>query len=104
LVATLEGSVIAGTLCLYARRHVSYWHGAALEEHIKKRPMNLLLYEAIRHACTGGFRWFDFNPSGGHESVRAFKEGFGVVTRRAPMVGRDAGWVSFLSRVTGRRR
>jgi hypothetical protein len=103
-LATLEGNVIAGVLCLYARRHVAYWHGAAVEEHIKKRPMNLLLHAAMSHACESGFAWFDFNPSGGHESVRAFKEGFGVRTLPASVVGRDAALVSILTRLRGGKR
>jgi hypothetical protein len=102
-LATLEGNVIAGTLCLYSRRHVAYWHGAAMEAHIKKRPMNLLLHEAMRHACEAGMRWFDFNPSGGHESVREFKSGFGVTTLPANVVGRDGAVISFLARLRGSR-
>lgn len=104
-VAALDGRVIAGVLCLYARRHVAYWHGAAVEEHMKKRPMNLLLHAAMEDACARGFRWFDFNPSGGHESVRAFKEGFGVVTKSAPVVGRDTALARIVSRLLkGRAR
>ena len=103
-LATLEGNVIAGVLCLYSRRHVAYWHGAAMEEHIKKRPMNLLLHAAMSHACESGRAWFDFNPSGGHASVRAFKSGFGVSERPAPVVGRDAAIVSLLTRLRGATR
>jgi hypothetical protein len=48
--------------------------------------VNLLLHDVIRDACERGFRWFDFNPSGGHEGVAAFKRSFGAECRPAPVV------------------
>jgi hypothetical protein len=33
--------------------------------------------------------WFDFNPSGGHEGVRAFKAGFGAQLLSCPVVVRE---------------
>ena len=73
-LATVNREVVAGALCLYARRHVVYWHGAALEEHFPKRPVHLLLSDVIEDACERGYRWFDFNPSGPLEGVRAFTD------------------------------
>ena len=78
-LATHEERVVAGAVCLYAPRHVSYWHGAALERAFDVRPVNLLLHEAIRDACERGLSWFDLGLSGGHEGVRAFKRSFGAV-------------------------
>lgn len=80
------GQVAAGALCFYARRHAVYWHGATRESCFAVRPMNRVMYEAIRHACEGGYTWFDFNPSGLNEGVRAFKERFGARPLAAPMV------------------
>ena len=77
-LAKYEGLVIAGALCFYSPTHVVYWHGAALSSHFKLRPVNLLMYEAIRDAAGRGFKWFDFNPSGGLDGVRAFKRSFGA--------------------------
>jgi CelD/BcsL family acetyltransferase involved in cellulose biosynthesis len=77
-LACHEDSVIAGALCLYAKNHVVYWHGAALSQHFNLRPVNLLMYESIRDACERGYQWFDFNPSGGHEGAKAFKKSFGT--------------------------
>ena len=48
--------------------------------------VHLLMYTAIEHACRNGYSWFDFNPSGGHEDVAAFKKGFGTVPLSAPMI------------------
>ena len=78
-LAEYDGLVVAGALCFYSSQHVVYWHGAALSNYFEVRPVNLLMYDTIRDAAYRGFRWFDFNPSGGLEGVRAFKQSFGAV-------------------------
>ena len=85
-LATLESKVVAGALCFYSKNHVSYWHGAAYSKYFKLRPVNLLMYEIIRNSCERGYYWFDFNPSGGHEGVRAFKKSFGAVELACPVI------------------
>jgi hypothetical protein len=87
-LAEIDSAVVAGAVCLYAPRHVVYWHGAAYAEHFKKRPVNLLVYTASRDACERGYRWFDFNPSGGLEGVRAFKTSFGTIEYPCPTLRR----------------
>lgn len=77
-LAYCEGKAIAGALCLYAKRHVSYWHGAAYGEFFKMKPMQLMFHEIISQAVDKNFLWFDFNPSGPHEMVKRFKSGFGT--------------------------
>ncbi len=81
-----EGNIIAGALCFYSKQNCVYWHGAALSEFFGVRPVNLLMYEAIRHACNSNLSWFDFNPSGGHEGVQAFKKSFGPTLLGCPVV------------------
>lgn len=76
----------AGALGFYAKSHVVYWRGAAYSDYFELRPVNLLMYEAIKHACENGYSWFDFNPSGGHEGVKAFKKSFGPTALRADIV------------------
>ena len=93
-----QGEPIAGALCFYAPEHVAYWSGAALEEHFSLRPVNLLLAEAMRHACDRGLRWFDLNPSGGHEGVTRFKRSLGARPLGSPIVRRT----SFGARVARR--
>ena len=92
-LAKYDGLVIAGALCFYSPSHVVYWHGAALSSHFKLRPVNLLMYEAIKDAAERGYRWFDFNPSGGLDGVKAFKHSFGaqpieanVMTKKSRLV------------------
>jgi CelD/BcsL family acetyltransferase involved in cellulose biosynthesis len=93
-LARFEGEVVAGALCLYANHHVSYWHGAALQRHFPLRPVNLLLYEAIRHACEQRhLRWFDLGSSGPLEGVRSFKRSFGPSAMPCPTVRVEADWL-----------
>lgn len=84
-----EGETVAGGLIFYAKKHVVYWHGAALDEYFNLRPVNLLMYEVIKDACEKGYAWFDFNPSGGHEGVKAFKKSFGAESMPCPVMIRS---------------
>lgn len=97
-----SGRVVAGALCLYARQHVVYWHGAALEEFFNVRPVHYVLYEAIRDACEAGYRWFDYNPSGGHEGVKSFKRNFGAEAQSCPVFSRKSGLVRILNVVSAK--
>jgi len=85
-LALLEDAVVAGALCFYARSHVVYWHGAARAEYFDRRPVNALMAEIIRNACESGYRWFDFNPSGGLQGVESFKTSFGALPLDCPVV------------------
>jgi len=85
-IAQKDENLIAGALCFYAKNHVVYWHGAALEDYFKMRPVNLMIYEAIKDAHINGFKWFDFNPSGDHKGVKAFKKSFGTIDKDCPVV------------------
>jgi lipid II:glycine glycyltransferase (peptidoglycan interpeptide bridge formation enzyme) len=85
-LAKYEDRSIAGALCFYTKNHVVYWHGAAYSDYFELRPVNLLMYEAIKDACENGYSWFDFNPSGGHEGVKAFKKSFGPTALRSDVV------------------
>jgi Acetyltransferase (GNAT) domain len=78
--------ILAGALVLSAKEHVVYWHGASLPDADRLRPVHLLLHEVLRVACDEGYAVFDFNPSGGHAGVDAFKKGFGATALAAPVV------------------
>jgi hypothetical protein len=93
-LARYDGIVIAGALCFYSPSHVVYWHGAALSSHFKFRPVNLLMYEAIKDAAERGYRWFDFNPSGGLDGVKAFKHSFGAQPIEANLMTKKSRLVS----------
>jgi lipid II:glycine glycyltransferase (peptidoglycan interpeptide bridge formation enzyme) len=107
-LAKIEGRVVAGALCLYSPTIVAYWHGAAYEAAFAKRPVNLLLHDAIQDASARGARWFDLGPSGGHEGVERFKRGFAperlvvhMVDRATPAMA-AARWVRRHIRRVGR--
>ncbi len=85
-VAETCGIFVASALCLHAKSNVSYWHGTSLDSDFPRRPVQLLVYEAVQDACQREIRWFDFNPSGGHEGVEAFKRSFGAEPLSAPIV------------------
>ena len=76
--AELEGKVIAGAWVFYWNNHAVYWHGAALGDYFSYYPNNVLLADVIEDVCNRGFKYFDFNPSGGHDGVAKFKERFGA--------------------------
>ncbi len=97
-----DDKIISGQLCFYAKNHVVYWHGAALEEYFKLRSVHWGLHEAIRNACESGYRWFDFNPSGGHEGVKSFKKGFGASPRQCPVVRVSSGSLRAVRAIAGK--
>jgi len=101
-LAMHDDRVAAGALCFYAKRHVVYWHGAAHSEYFKMRPVNLLVYSAVRDACGAGYRWFDFNPSGGLDGVRSFKKSFGTSELSCPVVRRESATLRLLKKLRGR--
>ena len=80
-LAKYDGRVIAGAWVFYHGGHVVYWHGAMHADYMHCHPVHLMLSEAIKAACEEGFRWFDFNPSGGLQGVEHFKRGFGAEVR-----------------------
>jgi hypothetical protein len=96
-LATYKEKNIAGALCLYHSNHAVYWHGAALSDYFQLRPVNLLMYEIIKDACQRKAKWFDFNPSGGHEGVKKFKQSFRAGSLKAPVVSRTANAKKILS-------
>ena len=98
-LACYAGQIVAGALCFYSPQHVAYWHGAALSDFFHLRPVNLLLYEAIRDACERGQHWFDFNPSGDLDSVRQFKRSFGTAERPSLVIDRRTPWMQSLDYV-----
>ncbi len=77
-LALKDNKIISGCLCFYYNQHVVYWHGASLEAFFHLKPVHVLQYHIIQEAIQEGFKWYDFNPSGGHEGVVKFKKGFGT--------------------------
>ncbi len=80
-LAEYEERVVAGALVFCWNRHAVYWHGAALSDYFSTRAPLVLQAAIIEHLQAAGFEHYDFNPSGGHEGVVRFKEGFGAERR-----------------------
>ena len=80
-LAEVDGEVASGAVVLYWNDHADYWHGASHAEYFDYQPNDLLQAEIIEDATRRNFRWYDFNPSGGHEGVVNFKSAFGPERR-----------------------
>jgi CelD/BcsL family acetyltransferase involved in cellulose biosynthesis len=93
------GAIVAGALCFYSAGNVSYWHGAARRDVQELRAVHLLLYDAMADACARGLGWFDFNPSGGHSGVEAFKLGFRPDLLACPVLTTEWPWTRPAGRV-----
>jgi hypothetical protein len=77
-LAKYEGGVISGCLCFYHEQHTAYWHGAGDSDYFKLGAVHALQREIMVDAKAQGIKWYDFNPSNGHEGVMKFKKGFGT--------------------------
>jgi len=87
-LARYRDRIISGALVLSHNHHAVYWHGAGDADHFHLRAANLLHCCIMRDCARRGLRWYDFNPSGGHEGVARFKAGFGTEERPAGMIRR----------------
>lgn len=103
-LATYENKVVAGNIIFYSKKHVVGWHAAALEKYFKTGMVNLLIYDALKDACEDGYSWFDFNTCGGHESVRAFKKGFGTKELSSPVINIETSYKKIFNKSLGLAR
>lgn len=76
-----DGTLIGGGIFLRQKWHVSSWLPVALTKYLSLKPYEFLFFNCIQYYHTKGLKWFDFNPSGGHEGVVRFKSGFGAVRK-----------------------
>jgi CelD/BcsL family acetyltransferase involved in cellulose biosynthesis len=82
LVARWQDKPIAAAVFLAFNGTLIYKYGASQQEHLPKRPNNLLLREAIRWGCGNGMRRFDFGRTDlDNEGLRAFKRAWGADER-----------------------
>jgi hypothetical protein len=96
-LARQGGKVVSGDLCLYAKKHVAYWHGATARSHLSTNVAKLVKYVVMKDAIERGLDHYDFNPSAGLAGVKFFKEGFNPVALPAPMVFVDT-WLKRFAR------
>ena len=72
-----DGKIVGGNLNFYHNAHCVEWHACFLNHYFKYGIRNFLVHNVILDANTRGYRYYDFNPSGGHEGTVRFKETFG---------------------------
>lgn len=58
--------------------HVVSWLALADPSLLRLKPYEFLYVKLIEHYGDQGYRFFDFNPSGGHQGVVDFKASFGA--------------------------
>jgi CelD/BcsL family acetyltransferase involved in cellulose biosynthesis len=87
-----NGLIVAGAITLRAPHHAAGWHMATLADYFRLKPNNLMIHEIAEDACARSLSWFDMNPSGGHEGVRAFKERCGGQPLTCPVIVKEKSW------------
>lgn len=78
-IAEIDRKLIGGALVFYWGQYVVWWHGAAYADYFEYYPNNVLQTNILKDAVQNGYRFYDFNPSGGHIGVEKFKSRFGAV-------------------------
>ena len=85
-LAWLQGRVSAGAIVLRQGQHAVSWHAVTRESDFKARPANALQMAILQDACASDFRWYDLNPSGGHEGSTRFKLSMGAQEHAVPLM------------------
>jgi CelD/BcsL family acetyltransferase involved in cellulose biosynthesis len=90
LIVESSARPIAAAVFLHWNETVVYKFGASDPGAWSLRPNHLLFWHAIRTACEGGYRWFDFGRTdAGQEGLRSFKLSWGA--REEPLLYRELG-------------
>lgn len=85
LLAEYEGAVIAGMVVLAAGTTARYAYGASDERHLKMAPNNLLMWRAIRWACSHGYQTLDMGRTAyDNEGLMEFKRRWGAIKEPLP--------------------
>lgn len=75
-IAYYQNEIVGGLILFTHNNHAVNWLNASLPEKKDLHPTTLLHYIAIQYAKDEGFKYYDFNPSGGEEQVDFYKSGF----------------------------
>lgn len=81
-----EDQIVGGNLNFYQGKHCVEWHAALDSNFFKYGVRNFFVHNIILDALKRGYKIYDFNPSGGHEGVKAFKKSFGAQALPSPVV------------------
>ena len=76
-LVVFEGKIVGGNLNFYHNEHCVEWHASFLSNYFKYGIRNFLVHNTILDANAKSYKYYDFNPSGGHEGTVRFKETFG---------------------------
>jgi CelD/BcsL family acetyltransferase involved in cellulose biosynthesis len=76
-----DHKVIGGNLNFYWNEHCVEWHCAYLQDYFKFGVRNFLVHRLVNDARQAGYKYYDFNPSGGNKGTERFKENFGAQKR-----------------------
>lgn len=79
-VVAKDDRIVGGNLNFYQGRHCVEWHAAYDGELFSIGVRDYLVDWIVQDARERGFAWYDFNPSGGHEGSRRFKQSFGTAS------------------------
>lgn len=85
-VKTPDGGLVCAGPIFKSKRHAVAWLSLAQPDKLMMRPHEFFYYHLFRWYKDQNFRWFDFNPSGGHPGVDAFKKKFGTDILPCPTV------------------
>jgi hypothetical protein len=81
-----ESNIIGGNLNFYQSHHCVEWHAAYDDRYLSLGSRNFLVHNVITDATQKGYSFYDFNPSGGHEGTRVFKQTFGTTSVPANLI------------------
>jgi len=82
LIASHEGTPLAGALFLHTHGTTIYKFGASDPEGWERRPNHAIFWRAIQDACARGDARMDFGRTDlGNDGLRAFKSGWGACER-----------------------
>ncbi len=75
------GEIVAGNVNFYFRNTCVDWLHICNKDHLPMGLSHYFTHWLVRDAWSRGYSVYDFNPSGGHEGVVAFKRSFGAVEK-----------------------
>jgi FemAB-related protein (PEP-CTERM system-associated) len=85
LLASYQGSIIAGMLLIATGTTVRYAYGASDEHYLHLAPNNLLMWSAITWSCEHGYQQLDLGRTArDNEGLMEFKRRWGAVEEPLP--------------------
>jgi len=82
-LAKINNEIIGGGIMLFFKDTVIYGYGAAKDSMLRYHPYHAFIWEAIKDACLGGYKYFDFGRVS-HDNVGLinFKKRWGTKERK----------------------